>query len=44
MGQWEFLCKMFKVKGPTFEKIIMGYLKIVVNQLCNVFVSNVKEQ
>lgn len=32
-GNWDFLGNMFKIKGPTFEKLIMGYMKVIWERL-----------
>jgi len=28
-GKWDFLGQAFKIKGTTFEKLIMGFLKAI---------------
>ena len=28
-GQWDFLAKMFSLKGPTFERMIMKFIDII---------------
>ena len=28
-GQWDFLGKMFKIKGPTFERTIINFLWVI---------------
>ena len=28
-GQWDFLAKMFRLEGPTFERMIMKFIYII---------------
>lgn len=37
-GQWDFLDKMFNIKGPTFERLIMNFIKLLSDYAYNVYV------
>jgi len=37
-GHWDFLDQMFKVKGPTFEKLVTGFLSVVCTPLYDALV------
>lgn len=43
-GQWELLGQTFKMKGPTFENLIIGVLRIVWESLYSGFVIRASEK
>ena len=43
-GNWDFLAQMFKVKGPTFEKIICRFMNIVWEVLYELTVEQAGKQ
>ena len=32
-GQWDILGKMFKIKGPTFERTIVNFLRVIADKM-----------
>lgn len=43
-GHWDFLGKMFHIKGPTFEKLIYGFLSCISEVLYSTFVDEFRER
>ena len=41
-GTWDYMGRMFKIKGPTFEKLIMAFLKVVSGELYKVLVAKLR--
>ena len=37
-GAWDLMARIFGIKGPTFEKLVMGYIKMLENHLYTMFV------
>lgn len=37
-GKWDFLAKMFGVKGPTFERMITSFIHLIQEQFYEIFV------
>lgn len=42
-GQWEVLGKMFNIKGSTFEKLIIGHIKVLSQPLFELMVTDTEE-
>lgn len=42
-GQWDFLALMFRLKGPTFDRIIVGFIKIISRRPYEIFAVSVDE-
>lgn len=40
-GAWHFLGFQFKIKGPTFERRILGFLQIIKPKVQELFLDNV---
>ena len=43
-GQWEFLGKLFNIKGPTFERLVTSFLKMLADYAYDVYVDGAAEQ
>lgn len=37
---WDWLGRMFKIKGPTFEKTISQFIKMIAPELYKIFVEH----
>lgn len=42
-GSWDLLAKVFEMKGPTFERLIMGFMTVAGKILCELFVDTVPQ-
>ena len=42
-GQWGLLGRVFKIKGPTFERMITRFTTLVSSELYKVFVTDLVE-
>jgi len=43
-GSWDFLAKMFQIKGPTFEKLISGFHSTAADTMYELFVLRVRDK
>lgn len=43
-GQWDFLAKVFNVKGPTFERLVIGFIKMLSDFAYAAYVEQAAEQ
>jgi len=41
-GKWDFLAKMFNTKEPTFEKLIKGFMDVVVEDIYEMYVTKLE--
>ena len=39
-GAWDLIARIYGIKGPTFEKLVMGYINVLENNLYTVFEKN----
>jgi len=42
-GTWDWLGRMFRIKGPTFERLIVGFLEKLAPHMHDLFVKDVAE-
>lgn len=43
-GSWDFLGKMFRIKGPTFERLATGFIEVLAPHAVEMFVSVVSRE
>lgn len=43
-GKWDFLGQMFKIKGPTFEKMIVNFMHVVGPPLVSGLIEDIRKE
>ena len=42
-SSWNFLAKMFRMKGPTFERLVIGFLQVILPEVKRRFIEPVAD-